>query len=567
MGGGSDTTSSSGDHGVDLETFNKAEVLVMVTILISLAFHSCFDYLEEKLHRHRSLALMLHHLYKELLVLGFTSFVLFVFEMSEIHLNADDKHIFEIVHMTLFFIVIGYSVVSLGLMGLSFQMSKKWEILERHEKKDFVRVQKIYDALAKEKKSMSWWSWRLSFKKRRRYNKYLEQLSYHHMRMNFIHSNHLDRDFSFSTYLRKCCQHVFLRLTEVHKATWIFLICIMCLDVLQRDLLLDSVFHGYITDDVMPVTALAGALLCLAPLLIFRKIRKIFKLIIESELIKFDPIAARFFFKHWHGEEDGGRELSVSYTDSQNQKHHLKLTPEQVHKTTTRKYRLESWGNQHDKPKNQEKEDWREKQLSLFWFNSHEFIIYLLQSLLFLFVFYYAIVLQFPEYFLNFDTGLHTLGTVVRLLPLPIFLYCVPRLIPDYSIIINIGQMVDLKVVAEAVAKSHKKKKNKKKAAKRGHGDDHGHEAQAFTPTVVALDARHSADSTADIPPRPTITQQISGTGLSQPSQPSSGSDLASQVAQRLEVPKVENYSTSSPTGPLSESPSPQKKQCLGKAR
>jgi hypothetical protein len=71
----------------------------------------------------------------------------------------------------LFFIVVGYGVVSTGLMALSVQMSKKWEILEKHEKKDFVRVQKKFDWLSKQKKSMPWWKWRCSFRLRRSYNK------------------------------------------------------------------------------------------------------------------------------------------------------------------------------------------------------------------------------------------------------------------------------------------------------------------------------------------------------------------------------------------------------------
>jgi hypothetical protein len=141
-------------------------------------------------------------------------------------------------------------------------------------------------------------------------------------------------------------------------------------------------------------------------------------------LIDFDPITARFYFKHWHGQDDNGREVSVSYTDSRNQKHHLKLSPEKVKEQTGRRYRLESWGAK-------DKQDWKDKQLSLFWFKNHEFIIYLLQSLLFMLVFYYAIVLQFPSYFLDVSSPLHILGTIIRILPIPIFLFFVPRTIPS----------------------------------------------------------------------------------------------------------------------------------------
>jgi hypothetical protein len=153
------------------QLLNKADTLVILTVILSLAFHSTVHVIEHTLKKHKHLLEMWNHLTKELLTLGISSFALFIVQVSGIQLSSEDKHLFEVVHITLFFIVIGYLVISFGLMALSLRISNQWDTLEKHEKKDFVRIEKKLEELAKERKNMSFVEWILSFKFRQRYQK------------------------------------------------------------------------------------------------------------------------------------------------------------------------------------------------------------------------------------------------------------------------------------------------------------------------------------------------------------------------------------------------------------
>jgi hypothetical protein len=205
------------------------------------------------------------------------------------------------------------------------------------------------------------------------------------------------------------------------------------------------------------MTVLA-VILSTVPLVIHSKLKRIFLKIEETKLIDFDPILARYYFQHRTTDGDGDfeRVRRVSYTDSQNRKIYLDVNPDLVEQKVSKNYGLNNWGNS-DLLKYT-----RNQQLALFWFGSHKFIIYLMQSLLFVFVFYVVILLQFTTYFFNFSSALNTFGTLLRLVPIPVIVIIFPRSIPLYTIIINIGQMVDLRIVAEAFHKAKKFKEKKK---------------------------------------------------------------------------------------------------------
>jgi hypothetical protein len=276
------------------------------------------------------------------------------------------------------------------------------------------------------------------------------------MRLHFIHSNHLAGDFSFATYLRKCKRHVFIQLTRVNGSAWLLLVSIICIDLFQRDIFFSRSFVYYdVVSNLLIFMSIAGILLSIVPIIIHYKIKHIFLKIHETKLIEFDPILARYYFQHQTVDEDGTFDhvRKVSFTDSQNRK--IELDVEKVSK----QYTVDNWGDS-----NQMKYT-NAQQLSLFWFGSHNFIIYLIQSILFLFVFYIAILLQFTSYFINFSSWIHSIGTIVRLVPIPVILFVFPRSIPLYTVIINIGQMVDLRIVAEAFQKARKYKFKRKSQA------------------------------------------------------------------------------------------------------
>jgi hypothetical protein len=69
--------------------------------------------------------------------------------------------------------------MSFGLMALSLRTSKKWDTLERHEKKDFIRIEKKFEELTKIKQNMSILEWIFSFKFRQRYQKVFASFCVH----------------------------------------------------------------------------------------------------------------------------------------------------------------------------------------------------------------------------------------------------------------------------------------------------------------------------------------------------------------------------------------------------
>jgi hypothetical protein len=82
----------------------------------------------------------------------------------------------------------------------------------------------------------------------------------------------------------------------------------------------------------------------------------------------------------------------------------------------------------------------------------------------FLVVFYGAIVIQFSTRFFDFSgNGVHIFLSIMLLLPIPVYVFVVPLTLPTYTMIIHVGQLVDLKVVQEAIEKANRKAQEQRK--------------------------------------------------------------------------------------------------------
>lgn len=68
-----------------------------------------------------------------------------------------------------------------------------------------------------------------------RYFKLVEQISFHDLRLHFLHSNHLQPSFSFARYLRKCKSHVMLQFGDIHTSCWMAMLVILLVDMIQRN--------------------------------------------------------------------------------------------------------------------------------------------------------------------------------------------------------------------------------------------------------------------------------------------------------------------------------------------
>ncbi len=95
--------------------------------------------------------------------------------------------------------------------------------------------------------------------------------------------------------------------------------------------------------------------------------------------------------------------------------------------------------------------------MDLFWFHSHLFIIRILQACIFLLAIYLSLIFQYRKQFLVFSSSWNQFVSITLLLPLPIFLLAIPLTVPTYSMVIHIGQLVDLEVVQEAIEKVNKR--------------------------------------------------------------------------------------------------------------
>lgn len=249
--------------------------------------------------------------------------------------------------------------------------------------------------------------------------------------MHFMHSNHLGREFSFAHYLRKCKQHVFLKLAGLHSTCWVFLIAVLSIDMFQR-----KVFYTgesrYSEDYLRTLFTVIAIVLSVVPIVVYFKTKYIMRKIADSsDLLDFDPLKSRFFYKHWDSDTDVSQptlKRSLSFVDADAKFHELKLKQERIGVHVPQRFKVSNWGELDNSEQQRHR---MEKQLELFWFRSHTFIIYLLQSVLLLFVFHFSIVFQFRSTFFAFSDAWESISTLLRLLPFPLFMFFIPATIPS----------------------------------------------------------------------------------------------------------------------------------------
>lgn len=477
------------------QSANKVTALAIAVILVSITLQGLLVHIERALHRYQHLSLMLNHLYRELMILGILSFILFLIESSAVHLEKDDKHLFEVVHMTIFLVVVGYIIISFSLMGLSVYLSRIWYDLEKDDLQEYISIKTQFDLLEKQRKSYPAWRWYLNLPKVLEHQRLSDQIAFHHMRLHFLHSNHLDSDFSFASYLRKCQQHVFLRLGTIHRNVWICLIIVLFFDDFQRNVYVRVQSKEHIKRYLKLFFIGIAVLLSLTSLSLFAKLRLILRKVLSSDLIDFDPIAAHYYYEHWNDDE------SVSCNErKRNRQAALSESANAINKMV-RLYKVSSWGG---KPQVKEESfpqirlrrdsslmipemekcvklqsmletnpfeveqqnNLSKDQMGLFWFASHTFVLKIMQVLVFGLVVYVAVLLQFSYIFFTPSNGVDVFLIILLIFPLPLLFVLLPKTLSLYTIVIHIGQLVDIDVVLEALKKGYGKVRIEESAVK-----------------------------------------------------------------------------------------------------
>lgn len=329
------------------------------------------------------------------------------------------------------------------LMALSVRVSRHWRKLEDE---NLVHCQEQLQEMNNDK-DRSCLRKMVDFSFRRKHAYLLEVCQFHKIRSSFVHSNQLDSDFAFSAYLKKCSQHVFLKLGALHSTTYMVLLCAAIFDIFLRSILFGNFNSvGFDSDFTYYQVSFAtyGIILSILPCIVHYKTKSIYQSLLYSKLLDFDASEAKFFLQHWVEEENN---IGVSRTRAGIHK----LRPESNRRMVARLYQIK-----HESPRRSIQTSSNAGQLELFWFGSHLFLIRILQCCTFLFIIYASVLIQFEYLFFDFSSGTQILLSVMMMLPLAFFICFIPSTIPTYTLIIHVGQMVDLQVVEEAMKKASK---------------------------------------------------------------------------------------------------------------
>eukprot|EP00164_Ancoracysta_twista_P007844 GFYU01011220.1.p1 GENE.GFYU01011220.1~~GFYU01011220.1.p1 ORF type:complete len:866 (-),score=275.98 GFYU01011220.1:39-2636(-) len=259
--------------------------LIAFTLIVEIGLHS----LEDKLRRHRHLTQMLHLTYRELTILGIIAFSLFLIEIGGGGITPDEKHTFETIHIAVFLVTILYLLTVVMLMANSIVISRKWNRFEEKEFSQWIKYKKEFDDLRAQRAQMSWLGFHVNIPFYRHYQNILEHVRFHDLRCHFLISNHLDNHFNFASYLKKCKQHVFLELVEIHWSVWLFISTILFLEMFVRNI---TGGWKYSTDSAQTLFIVVAAILTTGPFIVWVKLKRIMSEIMHSDLIDFDPFMA-----------------------------------------------------------------------------------------------------------------------------------------------------------------------------------------------------------------------------------------------------------------------------------
>ena len=289
-------------HGtVDCNRADKIELVVGLLVCMTMAVEFSTGKIEHHIKHNVQAFRMLNRVYKELAILGLVALTLFLVEQNHLFAYDEaDKHMFEILHMTLFYTCALYLVSCATLCVVAIGISKRWElyeaeVIEPHkatkEEKSAIQEQKFalrakFVSIQRKHRGGGWFNPRTFLA----YFRALEEARFVDLRSEFIrkHSPLLDATFSMSLYLRRCLNNLMLELVDIHYTLWAIIGICSFLDMLQRSVLENNVFTDVRADQRAQVMATAGLLLLLGHLVGWQKCHSIQWRMLETGLIRFE---------------------------------------------------------------------------------------------------------------------------------------------------------------------------------------------------------------------------------------------------------------------------------------
>ena len=215
----------AGGSGHDSEADIAAVAfLTSVLIAISLIIEFVTHQLEHLLAKKHVLP-VLHHVYKEALILAILS--IFLTLEASYHFvehvvgRPFDSHLFHVLHMSLFYSVMFYIAIVCTIMIHSIRFANT---LKKHEACPMSKSVKVRNALAKELAGKGAVGAFFAFGLKSKLAVAEFEVLYQGSRALFISKNNLPADYVFFVYLRKCTREVSLGMTGVHWTVWIIVL-------------------------------------------------------------------------------------------------------------------------------------------------------------------------------------------------------------------------------------------------------------------------------------------------------------------------------------------------------
>lgn len=433
-GGGGD-----GDHGLNAAS---GEVIAVATIGCVLLLQYATHLLDNKVEGHKHSAELVAMMYKELMILGVVAFGIFAIEQAGFHISLTAKHNFEIIHMSLFIVAVLYALLVVVLLILSRRLFRKWNDTEALEFAHYQAVVDEKNRLKEELKPLSACS--RVFCARSASSRYLVLLAvvrYHELRLRFIADNELKEDFKFAGYLRKCAQHVFLELIEIHESGWVFFVVGVSIDLYFRGML-ESYEDGV---DISVLLIGMCIVVSVAAFVLFAKMQVAYYTMIHSQVVTMDN-DVKDTAASWHDMKKAVRKRSKRRLTVR-----LDRRAPIVREVSSHNLRLPA------------EEIVQVHQLQLFWMLAPELILRMVQLLVFILACMAALMTQAWSDLVESGAAA-TVATIVAVTVVG-FIFFVSKLVPLYTLTAFTGELTNPDLLAEELEKQERKKK--KEEAKR----------------------------------------------------------------------------------------------------
>jgi hypothetical protein len=222
-----------------------ATIAFVATVLFLLFFEFLTGALEYSIQGSPIYNQMVQKLYKELMIMGFVSFAVAMYQAT--HLDSDLHDLFrvtEFVHYILFFVAIFYVAHALYIMFISMMTSS------RYEKMHAQPVMNVLDRYAKLERT--WYGELVTSIPYISFDITRSTAEFKIINALFRDTYWLPFDFDFGSYLSGCLGHYSLHMINIGIYCWMILVILSLMNLARINLLPNSAFncHGiqYETD-------------------------------------------------------------------------------------------------------------------------------------------------------------------------------------------------------------------------------------------------------------------------------------------------------------------------------